>query len=199
VQDARYLRKVKGKLEEDLETKWLLERRMEMNRKIERKKMCNFKEREKYREVVMDEHTALVLNRTKEMDSIVVKTQKVARSILTLHQQENAQEKYLADKYINSRKQNLSKSKVRLQPKLDVKPRVENMNKLDQLIHTALQNFGSSHRSEMMKTDHNLTASTFRSTRRQNESQSLDRLGSSRTRLASLDKTNDAKCIEILW
>lgn len=170
-----------------------------MNRKIERKKMAHGKEREKYREVVLDEHTALVLNKTKEMDSIVVKTQKVARSILTLHQQENAQDKYLADKHINMRKQNLSKKKVHLQPKLDLKPRVENMNKLDQLIHTALQNFGTVKRPDQTKTDHNLTASTFRSTRRQNESQSLDRLGSTRTRLASLDKTNDAKCIEILW
>lgn len=199
MQDARYLKKVRGKLEEDLESRWLLERRMEMNKKLDRKKVVFGKEKDKYREVVLDEHTALVLNKTKEMDSIVTKTQKVARSILTLHHQENCREKILAEKHIDTKKVRTLAAKVKVHPKLSLQPRVENMNKLDQLIKTAMQGFGKPDRTEQLKRDSSLTASTFRSTRRSIESRSTDRFGKTQQRLASLDKENDSKCIEILW
>lgn len=199
MQDARYLKKVRGKLEEDLESRWLLERRMEMNKKLDRKKIAFAKEKDKYREVVLDEHTALVLNKAKEMDSIVTKTQKVARSILTLHHQENCREKILAEKHIDIKQVRTLAAKVKVHPKLSLKPRIENMNKLDQLIKTAMQGFGRPERTEQLKRDSSLTASTFRSTRRSIESRSTDRFGKTQQRLASLDKENDSKCIEILW
>jgi hypothetical protein len=201
VQDARYLRKVRGKLEEDLESKWLVERRIDLNRKLDRKKTANLKEKEQYREIVLSEHTAIVLNKTKEMDSIITKTQKVAKSIIALHRQENCREKILAEKYIDHRRKDISMKKVKLQPKLDVKPRVENMNKLDQLVRTALQGFQNTERTALLKTDDNITASTFRTTRRTIESKGSIRSHSSITRpkLASLDQESDAKCIEIIW
>lgn len=170
-----------------------------MNKKIDRKKAAFVKEKEKYREVVLDEHAALVLSKTKEMDSIVTKTQKVARSIITLHHQENCREKVLAEKHIETKQVRNVAAKVKVHPKLSVKPRVENMNKLDQLIKTAMQGFGKPDRLEQLKRDTSLSGSTFRSTRRSIESRSTDRFGRTQQRLASLDKENDPKCIEILW
>lgn len=141
---ARGLRAKRENLERKLSETFLLERKFEIDKKIVRLKEKHKKDMALFQQTVFDEHEELVLLKSKDLNEISVKYNKVVRTVLNLHHYENHRSQFLSKTKVDNRSvvvDRQRKTKPKVGERVDLKVTITNKNTLTYLMGQVLEEY----------------------------------------------------------